>query len=532
MRKEQQGYLLILASFLLVVGALIAGTVAHLVTNEAATSQKYPDPTDAFYIANSGIERVMYNLTTNTLADKIACSDITGNVDYTNITVGNGEFTVTGTASRFSSSTLSAAINDTDTVIPVSSLTNYTKGGQVMLGAEAINYQNSSTVSGDCAGSAPCLLGATRGVNNTLAVAHNSGVNITQDRCHLVSTAGVPDLTNPRSTRIISADFYNTEQGFIIGEKNGSNETTLQWDGTTWVTLGPSAAIPNVNLNDIAMLNYSDGWIVGDRDNAKALLLHWDGSSWSRDLATGTPNKDLNGVACATSDDCWAVGNSKTFLHWDGTSWNSGTLNGNVPNSTYTGVSCVSSNDCWAVGTATGPDSVFVHWNGTQWAKETPGASVVKNNLSDIDCTASDNCWAVGAKKTFNYWDGVSWENVTADAGVPSKTIESVSCISNSDCWAVGIRDNSDALFVHWDGSNWYRVTPDATVATKNMNGVHCVNTGNCWAVGDAGTVAYWDGSTWTDAASADVPNVVITAEATLGLADHTPPILGNWVEE
>jgi hypothetical protein len=32
-------------------------------------------------------------------------------------------------------------------------------------------------------------------------------------------------------------------------------------------------------------------------------------------------NQDLKAVACATANDCWAVGNAGAIIHWDGNSW-------------------------------------------------------------------------------------------------------------------------------------------------------------------------------------------------------------------
>ena len=93
----------------------------------------------------------------------------------------------------------------------------------------------------------------------------------------------------------------------------------------------------------------------------------------------------LNGVACTSARDCWAVGgfaagNRRTLnqaLHWSGTAWSS------VPNPNPAGASamdsnrleaiaCTSSEDCWAVGTdttakATEASDQMLHWNGRKW---------------------------------------------------------------------------------------------------------------------------------------------------------------------
>jgi len=70
--------------------------------------------------------------------------------------------------------TITSAINDAVTTIPVAATDNLPTEGTIKLGTEEITYTGRSTSSG-----AGNLTGATRGANSTTAVSHLSGANLT-----------------------------------------------------------------------------------------------------------------------------------------------------------------------------------------------------------------------------------------------------------------------------------------------------------------------------------------------------------------
>jgi hypothetical protein len=91
----------------------------------------------------------------------------------------------------------------------------------------------------------------------------------------------------------------------------------------------------------------------------------------------------LSGIACTAPSDCWAVGgfagNSGGFLNqalrWDGKSWSvvrTPNPAGNMAHNALEAVACASSKDCWAVGNQSAPMSTsasdeMLHWNGHKW---------------------------------------------------------------------------------------------------------------------------------------------------------------------
>jgi hypothetical protein len=174
-----------------------------------------------------------------------------------------------------------------------------------------------------------------------------------------------------------------------------SNQTLVEsWDGTNW-TIVPSANNANTNdfLYGVSCVTSSACAAVGNYSvtggNA-TLTESWDGTSWTvapSPNASGYDINFLNGVSCAASNSCAAVGYStniapqpvsQTLIEsWDGTSW---TIVPNpnpsgFDNNQLSGVSCVASNDCTAVGSAAvavpgqgqNVQTLVESWNGTSW---------------------------------------------------------------------------------------------------------------------------------------------------------------------
>lgn len=149
------------------------------------------------------------------------------------------------------------------------------------------------------------------------------------------SIAMFPDGLDPGTT---------PDDGWIVGDRNGGDFSIYRWDrpvANQWnnqsITDGRRA-----NLNSLYMLDTDgnglgdDGWAVGDVRASggvtRVTILRWNrpcagGAAtgvWaicSFDPGAGASRQDLNSVACATTNDCWAVGNAGLLLHWDGAAW-------------------------------------------------------------------------------------------------------------------------------------------------------------------------------------------------------------------
>lgn len=543
MINKVKGFLLISLAALMIVGSIIGLLVSHMVTVDHGISTDEYNSTEALYVATAGLQKATYALTTNVPEDLVECADITSSVDFTNVAFGDGYFTVTATESTANQASLTENLSSSATIIPVSSLTGYGNLGQVTVDSEIINYAGTSTSLAVCSNNAPCLVNATRGFGGTSAAIHTSGAGVTQTKCHLVSTAGVPNLSSPEGERILSQDVYlataddSASSGWIVGNKAGSQKNSyeyiLELSDNSWNALDANNNLPDVHLYGAYAVDANNAWIVGDKNSSRTTVFQWDGATWSRAATPGTPNKALRGVTCFSANNCWAVGDSKTFINWNGTAWSNGTVNSNVPNKRINGVNCPGANDCWAVGQNENGNFILARWSGTEWSRYTTAITVDKE-LYDIACTATNDCWAVGKSSTFIHWDGSNWNTGALNSNVPSKDIKSISCIDSNDCWAVGSK-SSGVLILHWDGSEWSRVNADSSVPGKDLYAVDCANTNNCWATGQSGTITQWNGSSWIAYTATTTENKdlnAVTLYANGGGGGSNSAFVTNWNDE
>jgi hypothetical protein len=220
------------------------------------------------------------------------------------------------------------------------------------------------------------------------------------------------------------------------------------------------------------------GSTIGRPD--QTLAERWNGRKWTvQQMPTfaGGVAPVLEGISCTSSRACTAVGSSESdgmttalVERWDGTSWTIQTTP-DVPGqseSTLNGVSCAPSSTCVAVGYSdTGEytrwSTLAERWDGTSWSiQATPNATGV-NLLSAVSCTSSAACTAVGYAPALQYpdtvtvaerWDGHRWSlqpTPNLDPYVSGGSyLFAVSCPSRAFCLAVGNDQNSDPLVEAW----------------------------------------------------------------------------------
>jgi len=511
--QKQKGSLLVGAIMLIVVVGLVAATVVRLAVVESTTTTDQLDSAKAFYIAQAGLERAAYYV----LYHGTACSNITGDLNLTNISFGEGAFTVTGTSYNPTPTTLNTDMTDVTSVIPVVDLSGYASLGRVQIGSEYIDYYGTSSNSATCNGSPPCLINAVRGQSESTPEAHSAGNSVIQNMCMLDAEGAVPDLVSPYAKREVSEGvILGTGKGWIVGNVDSSGETILNWSGTTWMRYGPYASIPNITLRDIALTSGAEAWAVGDKKDGYPVIIYWDGATWLRavnsysppnpEVSVSVPNKNLDAVICPSDNCCLAVGDSSALLIWNGSIWDNAAQSG-VPDENFNDIACVSDNDCWAVGNKSGDLPVIIHWDGSQWTPSATGTTLPKDLLG-VDCTSSNNCWAVGRTGTLTHWDGSTWSNVSPPAEIGTLDVNSISCVDANDCWAVADQGALGPLFVHWNGSVW-STTAGVNVENSALTAVSCSAADDCWAVGKNQSIVVWNGTQWTGITpAASVPNV------------------------
>jgi hypothetical protein len=313
-----------------------------------------------------------------------------------------------------------------------------------------------------------------------------------------VLAGGWAIVASPNAVGTITGDQLNATtcasatECWAVGQYlagNGVDQTLIQESGTgSWITVGS----PNVN----------DG---------------------------GAQSNTLDGVACASPSECWAVGEHGTspdqqplVEEWNGGSWvvvDSPKTSATLDNALYD-VSCVTSTVCWAVGyqSANGVSQTLVEqWNGTSWSiVSSPNmGSSGDNALLSITCFSLSECWAAGygpQQPLIEEWTGTAWAIVTspAIAGHSNDLLYGVTCASATDCWAVGVYGGAanglNTLAEQWDGVSWAVVsTPNPSTTFSNiLRSVTCTSSNECWAVGwdnDAtltpALIEEWTGTAW-----------------------------------
>ena len=270
------------------------------------------------------------------------------------------------------------------------------------------------------------------------------------------------------------------------------------------------------------------------------LAQHWNGSKWSIQTVPsfpGSPKALLDGVSCASSTFCEAVGNHidaqnnglPAAEQWNGIQWTVQAVPNPGPNvNQLNAVACATASWCVAVGyydTETTPPTLPLVevWDGSSWMTETVPAPPGGGILDGVACQSQSACEAVGqsfpssgALALAYGWDGSAWSLQAAPnpAGPsqPYAAFLNVSCSSATTCSAVGFYENSpsfvDVPFAEfWNGTSWkIRSRGLSTASPAVLYDVSCLSSTACTAVGprmnasgiSAPLVEAWNGSSWS----------------------------------
>jgi hypothetical protein len=267
--------------------------------------------------------------------------------------------------------------------------------------------------------------------------------------------------------------FENSSEKFVpLAEKLNGTSWTVQEppnptgakEGVLWgVSCSASTA-----CTAVGRFLSSEKWVP--------LAERWNGTAWSAQEPpdpTGAKESTLNGVSCTSSTDCTAAGyfeNSSGRVaplaeKWNGTSWSVQEL----PNPTgakevyLEGVSCASSSECVAVGEFFNSSEKYVplaeRWNGASWAVQEPPipAEGEFNSLDGVSCTSSGECTAAGyfensAEKDLSLaerWNGAAWsvQEPPNPTGAKINILKGVSCTSPIECTAAGGSENGSSPY-------------------------------------------------------------------------------------
>ncbi len=198
-----------------------------------------------------------------------------------------------------------------------------------------------------------------------------------------------------------------------LGSTIGSTPFVVHSTGSTWkqqTSPSPSGA-SSASLHGVSCFAATSCWAVGQAFTTATVTLaeHWNGTAWS---ISSTPNVAgatgswLSGVSCRAALRCVAVGASLTSaseaplaVHWNGTAW---TIRAtpHPPHALLEGVACVTTTDCWAVGSRAPTQSTTAtfaaHWNGSSWSAATTPNPNSAALFESVACPSAGGCHAVG----------------------------------------------------------------------------------------------------------------------------------------
>ena len=409
-RQQQTGAVTLMgALFIIITVALMVIAINRMAASNITDTAIQNDAVEALFIAETGIEYASY-----LYANGTACATLETVIG--NTSSGRGSFDVT-----------SSVVNGTDCSITVTASVSSVGAGAPDASLRTINADlRPATAAGWAVG--------------------DSGAVLQWDGTNWI--AGVSNTTED----LFSIHCESASDCWAVG----GNGETIHWDGSSWsqVFSGTSGFLLGVSCGSPSAC--SSVGISGLSANTR----FWNGTNWTAG-GGGSFFSYYSDVSCPSSN-CYSTRSvllgSSGSIHQSATSW--GTV---FTGSTgLNGIDCAATDDCWAVGDLSGNQYYFVHFNGTNWTSQTQAApnNNVRRNLNAVSCSSSSDCWAVGdvgsGRFVLVHWDGSNWIGSTTylQSGQYRETLNGVHCPTSNECWAVG-EDRNGWNIISYDGAAW-----------------------------------------------------------------------------
>lgn len=315
------------------------------------------------------------------------------------------------------------------------------------------------------------------------------------------------------------------------------------WNGSRWTALlTPTVSGQGTSgeLSGVDCLSSHDCVAVGVFN--QVMVERWNGRHWSAKTLDLYPGRGVPAISCTGPKACMIVGATyyrDAFAWWNGRSWRTGNTKKASPAYQLNGVSCASTTSCTAVGWsqasfADEPKTLVERWNGASWTIEpspdTKGRST-DDQLNAVSCSSRTVCTAVGGYatrlgganfmhhtlaelRTTSGWTISDTPTLPHSENTATLAFTAASANCNVYCMAVGENATlrrSKALADSWNArTRRWTVRPPVQPAGAEkvaLQGVSCENAISCMAVGYYTTSAYpdgltlsetWSGSRWT----------------------------------
>lgn len=240
---------------------------------------------------------------------------------------------------------------------------------------------------------------------------------------------------SPPQGGLTGVDCVSSHDCWAAGFKNGgsSRETALfeRWNGHSW-SVHP---LPGSRLDffeSVSCSSASDCWASGfngaNRVHQPWVAAHWNGKRWSKaSVPSSGPFQGVLSVSCHKTSECWAIGGESqgkpVAMRLEGGKWQktpvelpplATTLIGLKAGGELDGLACTSPSNCWAVGRVTLGNAADLalaeRWDGNSWKVVPsgypipihpphlpPGPKYEQTSLHGVACPSPHMCLAVGA---------------------------------------------------------------------------------------------------------------------------------------
>ncbi len=399
-----------------------------------------------------------------------------------------------------------------------------------------------------CASATACILVGDTTSNQSFAESWNGSA------WSLLATP-TPSSGNAKvSSSLTSVSCVAADACVAVGSSGGAPYAEV-WNGATWTPELPPQPAPSNGgaLNAVSCTSATACTAVGNYTYTTntPLVDEWNGSTWSVVTVplpaaawSSSPSSNfaaLNGVSCASSSACVAVGLYSTDATgvampysevWNGTTWSPQMMASPPPGlSLDTGdgasVSCTSPTACAALfgpsagdgppGSGTGPGGLVEEWNGASWSTQSTVSLPELPYVLGLSCASTVSCMLVGSTGSAYPADNPSnaivyplaeirqssgWSLAPAPLTAPdSSSLDAVSCTSLTACMAVGSPSpNGGVVVERWNGRDW-QLQSAPSPAGAAVEAVSCASATACMLVGfqESGMLTErWNGRTWS----------------------------------
>jgi hypothetical protein len=234
-------------------------------------------------------------------------------------------------------------------------------------------------------------------------------------------------------------------------------------------------------------------------EHESPVAYQWNGSSWSEVSTPSDPEGFLEGVSCANTTDCEAVGWSEGSSHgalterWHGSTWSVVANPESEAGANLVGVSCLTSRFCVSVGQGSSAGSSLIEqWKGAQWSVMTNPDVAAGTYLVPlaVSCSSKSSCLAVGelvdgtsstTSSLIDMWNGQSWTNLPSPVMESDQALQGVDCYASNVCLATG-NDASGSIVLKWKPKGLTVQNPPvpSSSGTSWLGTISCVNGWAC----------------------------------------------------